>query len=106
LAVLAAGGELSALSRAYSTIANLLATDLQDVSVIVKESAQTSTTSAKERLSQSRRVGGSIYAVGYEYDIYLSYPRSELVTRWILDHLLPMLVGYMELSQDAVCRSL
>jgi hypothetical protein len=34
----------------------------------------------------------------YEHDLYFSYPRSELVTNWVVEQLLPLMQEYLELE--------
>lgn len=87
LAVHPAGGDKS-LAASYDRLSTVLASDLSDISPIVEAPPI-------ERRPFVKRVREND---DYKYDVYVSYPRTDMITRWLHDHLLPLIGDWMTLA--------
>lgn len=101
IVVLTPDTENKTLAAAYERLARILASDLADLSGIVDDVPDNNVrlkTSSPSRLPhQPNAPRPERASLEYAYDIFVSYPRTELVTRWIVQHLLPQLTRSIEL---------
>ncbi|TMQ15607.1 MAG: ParA family protein [Deltaproteobacteria bacterium] len=121
LVALSSDLEVAQLRSSYERLATLLAGDLADLSPVIgapppdprpratlrslRPSGPRSSQSAREaawRLNRTAAAAATTKAADYEWDVFVSYPRTPHVTVWLSEQLLPRLQGSMASTLDPV----